>query len=62
MLLKVFFLDSKYSDFVKELIESEKRRHLQTQEIASSLQKYAKSTIDTKEADAWKNHLLKKHT
>lgn len=59
--VKGYFIDNKYAEFVKELIENEKKRHIQTAEIASSLHKYAKSATPQEEEDAWKKQLLKKH-
>ena len=59
--VKGYFIDNKYAEFVKELIESEKKRHIQTQEIASSLHKYAQPSIFPEEEGAWKKQLLKKY-
>jgi len=61
-LVKGYFLDRKYAKLVEELITSEKRRDIQTKEIAGTLHKYAKATLLDEEEKAFKKRVLDKYS
>lgn len=59
--VKGYFIESKYASFVEELSQKVERSKKPTS-LRGVLHRYANNSKHTQEENAWKQHLMKKHS
>jgi mannose/cellobiose epimerase-like protein (N-acyl-D-glucosamine 2-epimerase family) len=60
-LVKGYFLDSRYGEWINELIERKKKMQNSAVSLAGALHAYADESLMKKEEGAWRRHLEEKH-
>ena len=58
--VKGYFINSKYTSLINELIEKKKENALMAESLAGSLQKYANPDLIAEEEGAWQKHIKEK--
>ncbi len=59
--VKGYFIDSKYAQFVQDLVEHKKENNATVERLAGSLSQYANPSLLNEEKNAWKNSVHQKH-
>ncbi len=59
--VKGYFVDSRYAQFIQELLEQQKHSKQIANKIAGSLKKYANPALIEEEKSAWKKQIKEKH-
>ena len=59
--VKGYFIDSRYAQFIQELLEQQKQSKDIAKKIAGSLKQYANPALIKEEKTAWKKHIEEKY-